>query len=174
MSKWPVIVVPGWTYLEPSFRDELAAYAKSGGRLLLIGPGPAQLFAAELGAQAGTAIVSVDKVDGTFPTALAKAFPEPIVEVTGSEDVDVSARTLHGDLSIHLVNTSGPHADAPDGGITEVKPVGPLTVSIRLAQAPKSITMQPQRKSLDITWTTGQATVTLPQLELYSILIVKP
>ena len=46
---------------------------------------------------------------------------------------------LGGKLSIHLVNTSGPHANAPDGGITEIKPIGPLTVSIRLEQAPQSI-----------------------------------
>ena len=174
MSRWPVIIVPGWAYLEPEFRDELAAYAKSGGRLLLIGPGPGKLFAAELGAKAGASIVAVDKVDQTFPTALAKVLPEPIVEVTGARDVDVSPRTLNGNLSIHLVNTSGPHANAPDGGITEVKPVGPLTVSIRLARAPKSITMQPEGKSLDVTWTHGRATVTLPRLELYSILMVEP
>ena len=85
----------------------------------------------------------------------------------------MSPRTLNGKLSIHLVNTSGPHADAPDGGITEVKPVGPLTVSIRLEQPPKSITMQPQGESLDITWSDGRATVTVPQLDLYSILVVE-
>ena len=55
-----------------------------------------------------------------------------------------------------------------------IKPVGPLTVSIRLEQAPKSITMQPEGKSLDITWANGRATVTVPQLDLYSILVVEP
>ena len=173
-SEWPVIVVPGWVHLEPDFRDELASYAKSGGSLLLIGPGPAKLFEAELGAKAGFSIVSVDKVDGAFATVLKKMLPEPIVEVAGSKDVDVSPRTLNGNMSIHLVNTSGPHANAPDGGITEVKPVGPLTVSIGLDQAPKSISMQPEGKSLDVTWADGRATVTLPRLELYSILVVEP
>lgn len=174
MSRWPVIVVPGWTYLEPAFREELARYAQSGGRLILIGPGPASLFQAELGPKARPSIIAVDKVDEEFPGVLKKALPEPIVEVTGAKDVDVSPRTLHGKLSIHLVNTSGPHADAPDGGITEVKPVGPLTVSIRRARAPKSITMQPQGQSLDMAWANGRATVTLPRLELYSILVVEP
>ena len=174
MSKWPVIVVPGWTYLEPAFRDELARYARSGGRLILIGPGPASLFQAELGPKAPPSIIAVDKVDEAFSGVLKKALPEPIVKVTGAKDVDVSPRTLHEKLSIHLVNTSGPHADAPDGGITEIKPVGPLTVSIRLARAPKSITMQPEGKLLDTAWADGRATVTLPRLELYSILLVEP
>ena len=86
----------------------------------------------------------------------------------------MSARTMRGRLSIHLVNTSGPHANAPDGGITEVKPVGPLTVSIALDRAPKSILMQPEGKPLNVTWVNGRATVSLPRLELYSILIVEP
>ncbi len=48
MSDYPVIVVPEWTWLEESLRDELAQYARGGGRLLLIGTGTARLFAAEL------------------------------------------------------------------------------------------------------------------------------
>ncbi|MDT8303753.1 MAG: alpha-L-fucosidase [Sedimentisphaerales bacterium] len=174
MSKWPVIVVPAWTYLESDFRDELASYAQSGGRLVLIGQGPAKLFKNELGKKASFSIVSVDTVDDIFTTVLKKVFPEPIVEVIGSKDVDVSPRMLNGILSIHLVNTSGPHANAPEGGITDVKPVGPLTVSFRLRQPPKSITMQPEGKLLDVTWSNDRANVTLPRLKLYSILVVEP
>ncbi|HUT90411.1 MAG TPA: hypothetical protein VMY37_12995 [Thermoguttaceae bacterium] len=174
MPKWPVIIVPGWKYLEPDFRDELAAYAKTGGSLLLIGPGPAKLFETELGMKADSSIVAVESVDGTFPSVLRQVFPAPIVEVTGAKDVDVGPRMLNGRLSIHLVNTSGPHANAPDGGITTIEPVGPLTVSIRLKQAPKSIAMQPEGKPLDITWADGRATVAVPQLDLYSILTVDP
>ncbi len=173
LSEWPLIVVPGWEYLEPDFRDQLAAYAKSGGKLLLIGAGPAKLFEAELKEQSGLAIVSVAAVDESFAGILAREFPAPIVELAGTKDVDVSPRTLDGKLSIHLVNTSGPHADAPDGGITKIEPVGPLTVSIRLEQAPKSITMQPEGKSLDVAWADGRATVAVPQLDVYSILVVE-
>ena len=65
-------------------------------------------------------------------------------------------------------------SNAPGGGITTIEPVGPLTVSIRLKQAPKSITMQPEGTRLDITWADGQATVAVPRLDLYSILIMDP
>ena len=174
MSEWPVIIVPGWKHLEPEFRDELAAYAESGGRLLLIGPGPAQLFEAELRTRADSSIVAVESVDATFPSVLRQVFPAPMVEVRGARDVDVSPRMLNGRLSIHLVNTSGPHADAPDGGITSIEPVGPLTVSIRLKQAPRSMTLQPEGKPLDITWADGKATVAVSRLDLYSILTVDP
>jgi alpha-L-fucosidase-like protein len=173
MTDWPVIIVPGWKHLEPDFRDELAAYTNSGGKLLLIGSGPARLFEAEL-AKPGSSVLSINAVDNTFPTVLERLFPEPIVEVTGAKDVDVSPRTHNGNLSIHLVNTSGPHANAPDGGITKIEPLGPLTVSIRLERAPKSITLQPEGEELDVAWDSGQATVTVPELVLYSILVVEP
>ncbi len=49
MSRYPLIVVPGWEYLDPAFRSELAAYVRDGGSLLLEGPGSAALFEKELG-----------------------------------------------------------------------------------------------------------------------------
>jgi len=173
MSKWPVIIVPGWTYLESSFRDELGTYVKSGGRLLLIGEGTGELFKTELEKSNGNSIVLIDAVDDSFPDIMKKLLPDPIVEVSGSPDVDISPRMLNGRLSIHLVNTSGPHADAPDGGIKEVKPIGPLKVSVRLAEAPSSITLQPQKKPLKVTWANGRASVTVPLLEIYSILEIE-
>ena len=64
MSRWPVVIVPGWKHLEPDFRDELAAYAKNGGNLLLIGPGPARLFENKLAGDVPS-IVAIESVDPT-------------------------------------------------------------------------------------------------------------
>lgn len=176
MDKWPLIVVPGWSYLAADFRDELAAYAKRGGRLLLIGPGPAQLFAKELAAEPAetAAIFSVASADAAMLPALQRLMPQRLVEVSGSHHVDVSPRRLNDRLAIHLVNTSGPHAEPPrQGGVAAIPPTGPLTVAIRLPQKPRSITLQPEGKPLEATWQDGVAAVALPQLELYSILVVE-
>ena len=43
MCEFPLIVVPEWEYLDPSFRDDLISYVSDGGNLLLIGPKCAQL-----------------------------------------------------------------------------------------------------------------------------------
>ncbi len=177
MSRWPLIVVPGWGYLEPAFRDELAAYAKQGGHLLLIGPGPTKLFEAELAAAKSSetaSIISVASADTAILPVLRRLMPERLVEVSGSHHVDVSPRLLHDRLAIHLVNTSGAHAEAAkQGGITSIPAVGPLTVAIRMPSKPKSITLQPEGKLLDVAWKDGVATVTVPQFELYSILVVE-
>ncbi len=175
MARWPAIVVPGWRYLEPDFRDELATYAADGGRLLLIGPGPSELFASGRSVNGDSGeILTIDAVDDDFPKILQRLLPEPIVAVSGSRDVDVSPRRLDGRLMVHLVNTSGPHANAPVGGISEIQPVGPLAISIRTGHEPKSVTVQPGGSQLSVAWEDGLATVTLPQLKLYSILVVEP
>jgi hypothetical protein len=49
MADYPLIIVPEWEYLEPKFKDELVAYVKGGGNLLLIGPKTAAMFQGELG-----------------------------------------------------------------------------------------------------------------------------
>jgi hypothetical protein len=49
MAEYPLIVVPEWEYLEPAFRDELTAYTKQGGNLLIIGAKTAALFQPDLG-----------------------------------------------------------------------------------------------------------------------------
>ncbi len=49
LAEYPVLVVPECRYLEPEFRNSLAAYAEAGGNLLLIGPSAARLFERELG-----------------------------------------------------------------------------------------------------------------------------
>jgi hypothetical protein len=49
MAAYPLIILPEWEYLDPKFKDELVAYVKVGGNLLLIGPRTAALFARELG-----------------------------------------------------------------------------------------------------------------------------
>lgn len=49
LSEYPLLVVPEWAYLESAFKNDLVAYVKAGGNLLLVGPKSAALFQAELG-----------------------------------------------------------------------------------------------------------------------------
>lgn len=51
LADYPLIILPEVEYLEPAFRDSLAAYVKEGGNLLLIGPSAARLFEKELNAK---------------------------------------------------------------------------------------------------------------------------
>lgn len=103
---------------------------------------------------------------------VAKLFPEPIVELTGSHLVEVVVKKLDGKLMINLINTAGPHGDENVYVFDEIPPVGPLEVKIRVDKKPKSITLQPEGTKLHVSFSKNQAKVTVPKLDIHSILVV--
>ena len=201
MGQYPIIVVPELEYLDPAFKTELAAYVRGGGHLLLVGAGTAALFKTELasavkaaGANPAATIAKVGKgqiiaTNAPFSqayisnrTAAARdglnglarqLFPNPIVEVTGSPDVDVIVNRLNGHLAINLVNTSGQHADGDPLIIKEIPPVGPFDMSIRASVKPVRITLQPGGTALDFDYRDGKAHITVPKVDIHSIVVVE-
>ena len=100
-------------------------------------------------------------------------FPEPLVEVTGSPHVDVTAARKDGKLMINLLNTAGPHADSNVYVFDHIPPVGPIEVTLRIAKRPKRITSQPAGVELKYTFRKGEVTLTVPRLEIHDILVVE-
>ena len=109
-----------------------------------------------------------------FLSGLVKQlFAEPLVEVKGSPDVDVSVNRLQGKLAVNLVNTSGAHWDTKKPLMDSITPVGPLEISIRAAARPAKITLQPEGQALAFVYQDGAARLTLPRLEIHSIVVVE-
>ncbi len=100
-------------------------------------------------------------------------FPMPMVEVKGSPDVDVSVNRLRGNLAVNLVNTSGAHWDTKKPLVDSIAPVGPLELAIRAATKPAKITLQPEGESLAFEYRDGVARLTVPRLEIHSIVVVE-
>lgn len=99
--------------------------------------------------------------------------PQPLVQVTGSHQVEVVPRCQRGKLCVHLINLAGPHADLRVYGFDKVPPIGPLQVAIRLPARPKRIVRQPQNKRVAFRWQGGVATLTLPSLHIHDVLVVE-
>jgi hypothetical protein len=240
-----VIIVPEADYLEPSMKAELIAYVKSGGNLLLVGPGTAALFSAELGVKlegkietegkthlahagvnaslpggrqkaalgraavpfgqllesdqpgsaarpaASIAVLGKGKIAATYFTVgraykdapdetarrflddlVRQLFPHPLVEVTGSHDVDVSVVRNHGRLLINLVNTAGPHRT--QSVFESIPAIGPLTVTIRQPTRPAKITLEPSGESLAFEFRDGKLSVTVPSIRIHEVVVVVP
>lgn len=49
MAKYPVLVIPEWTDIDPAMKERFVSYAENGGKLLIIGPHAAKHFKDELG-----------------------------------------------------------------------------------------------------------------------------
>jgi hypothetical protein len=245
MADYPVTIVPEADYLEPSMKAELTAYVKSGGNLLLVGPGTAALFSPELGvtlegkiesegktllAHAGAkaslpggwqqaalgrgaipfgqllandqpgsmarpaasiAVLGRGKIAATYfsigraykdaPDEAARRFlddlvrqlfPHPLVEVTGSHDVDVSVVRNQGRLLVHLVNTAGPHRT--QSVFDTIPAIGPLTVTIRQSTRPAKITLEPSGESLAFEFRDGKISVAVPSIRIHEVVLVGP
>ena len=196
MSRFPLIVVPEWSYLDPSFRDDLVEYAKDGGALLLIGENTVPMFLEATGLKTSDesevaihefgkgkialipqavglnyAATQSEQTRKLINETARKLFPNPIVEVSGSPWVDVSVSDLRGTLTVHLVNSSGNHRDTPI--IETIDPVGPLKISIRTETKPQKITLQPAGIDCPFTYEDGKASLQVDKVEIYDILEVK-
>ena len=101
-------------------------------------------------------------------------FPRPLVEVTGSQYVDVIVnRTAdHDELAVHLVNTAGPHHERDVYTFDEIPPVGPLEITIRTGEKPKAVRREPSGEEISFTFADGQLHCTLPRLDIHTILVV--
>jgi hypothetical protein len=243
MAEYPLIVVPEWEYLEPKFRDDLVAYAKNGGNLLLIGAKTAALFQPELGVtldqgisqqphqlrhrgataalkgpaprvqlaagvQAFGELQPVTPADSapqpaatinrlgkgkiaavwfslgqSYPGARSEGvrqftrdltrelFAAPLVEVTGSAEVDVCVARKNGNLLVNLVNTSGPHQTEPI--IDSIAPLGPLAVVIRQPSKPTRVTLEPGSRPLPFDYQNGQIRLTVPKVDLHEVILIE-
>jgi hypothetical protein len=100
-------------------------------------------------------------------------FPSPIVEVTGSHNVDVTVNRIGGKLAVNLINTSGPHADRSVRSFDEIPEVGPLKISIRCGQKPKKVKLEPDGSSIPYKFSNGMIDVVLQKLDIHKIIIIE-
>jgi hypothetical protein len=110
----------------------------------------------------------------TFLDVLARRlFPNPLVEVDGSSDVDVAVNRVGQRLSINLVNTAGPHADRQSPIHDSLPPVGPLTITIRMDQKPGRVTLEPGGTEMVFEHQNGQVKVTLSKLDIHNVVVIE-
>ena len=101
-------------------------------------------------------------------------FPDRRLRVSGSVYADVTLMEKDGRIMVNLINCAGPHSDLNVRGFNEIPAIGPLQVTLKLDAPPKSATLQPEGAPLPFEYADGAVTVTVPRLEIYSILVIEP
>ena len=104
-------------------------------------------------------------------TLVRELFPKPMVEVSGSPEVEVAVNRLRGRLHLNLVNTAGPHVEEPI--LETIPPVGPLAVTVRTGQKPARIRLEPEGQALKFDYDGTETHFEVPRLELHSIVVVE-
>jgi len=109
-----------------------------------------------------------------FLGALVDAlFVDPMVRVTASSGVDVTLMRANGALCVNLLNTTGPHSDPDVYVFDEIPPVGPVTVRVRMADAPQTVTLEPGGRDVEWRHAEGEVVATLDRLEIHDILAIR-
>lgn len=244
LNEFPVIIIPGWSELEPSFKKELLEYAHNGGKLLLTGPGTIKYFSEETGLTSvkenqesflnlgyqgrfctlKTPFVEVElpanaKTIGDFyadqdfrsksipaaaiipfgkgeigmvfssmgatyiwqRTQLAADFLsdvvgqliEPAIKVEGSSYIHVNLTSKGNQTLIHLINVAGQHDNEKIYEWAEIPALYNIKIQYKTKKAPKKLTLQPEDKPIEFTYKSGKINLTLPKLNIYSILQIE-
>ncbi|MBN1543113.1 hypothetical protein JW992_13305 [candidate division KSB1 bacterium] len=100
-------------------------------------------------------------------------FPDPLVTVTGSHDVDVSVNRLDGKLIVNLVNTGGPHDDDEVFVYDEIPPLRALQVSVKAAKKPARVWQAPKGTDCQYRLLDGRLEIELPRLDIHTAVVVE-
>lgn len=100
-------------------------------------------------------------------------FPEPLVEIDGSHNVEVTVMEKDNRLLINLINTAGPHSDKKRYVFDEIPAIGPLQITIRQKNRPQSLYLQPENKALSFEYTEGLVKLSIESLTIHRILVLE-
>lgn len=102
-----------------------------------------------------------------------KLFPNPKVEVSGSENVLVTVNKVNNELAVNLINMSGPHANIRVARYDNISSIGPLEVKIKIDKKPSKVTLQPENIPLKYSYINGAIKTTVDKVDIHSIIVVE-
>ena len=85
--------------------------------------------------------------------------------------MDVVLNQLDETVSVHLINTAGPHRT--EGILETILPVGPLQIKVRVDAAPSRVTLQPENRAIPFRYRNGGVECELSELKIYDILVLE-
>ncbi len=103
---------------------------------------------------------------------VSKLVPDPLLKVSGSDEVHTVLGTKNGNTLVHLINASGHHANPNVFGYNELRPTPVLTVSLKTGRRPKEVRLQPEGKKLEFRFVEGRTEVIVPPVEVHTIVEV--
>jgi len=109
------------------------------------------------------------KVADMFDNVLLQMY-EPRIRIESSKGkLDIVDLWKDGKMLIQLVNANGLHHASNNLTEKTIAPVTDIILKIRLDKKPSGIRLQPDDKSLKYEWKEGYALVSIPEVELHSV-----
>jgi len=97
----------------------------------------------------------------------------PMVEVSGTNSVEVVLRRKNRRFMVHLINTSGMTTSSEFQNNGAIPAVGPVKLSVKLAGAPTRVTVEPGSRPLAGAWASGSWRATIPRRAVHEIVVIQ-
>ncbi len=104
---------------------------------------------------------------------VAHLMPAPLATVTGSSYVHTALNQKGSRWYVHIINTAGNHFNNKVYQYASIPATPALTLTLRPGKPVKNIVLQPENKKLAFTTQNGTTTVTLPPVQVASIVQVE-
>jgi len=101
-------------------------------------------------------------------STIDKLFTDRMVKVEGTHKLHVVPGKIGDKLLVHLVNTSGDHANPNVCGIDEIPALHNLKISVATKKVPKQIILQPSGIPVEFTYKDHVAFFTIPELKIHT------
>ncbi|MDW7656819.1 MAG: hypothetical protein SCM11_06560 [Bacillota bacterium] len=145
-------------------------FQSSAGLVIPFGKGRIACFPIDLGSS--FKVCKAAEIRNLFINCVQKLY-HPMVQVSGSQYVDMIILQKDDDYLIQLVNTSGPHDNPNWRSVDEITPVGPLSIEITLPAAPSSVILYPVGQPVAGKWESGCFRFVLDRLDIHSIIAIR-
>ncbi len=96
---------------------------------------------------------------------------KPDLTVVAPPTVEIVLRKKDGRTVVHLLNSTGMQVAGDYAGVDYVAAVGPIRVSLKMPEKPKSITLVPDGSTLKPTWKDVWGEVVVPKVEIHSMIV---
>lgn len=91
-----------------------------------------------------------------------------MVKIEGSHKVHVVPGKIGERLLVHLINTSGDHANQNIGCVDEIPALNNLRVSVFIDRRPKTVVLQPSGIPVDFEFKNGMVRFIIPELKIHT------
>lgn len=102
-----------------------------------------------------------------------KLFPDPLVTVKGSHDIDVAVNRQQERLCINLVNAAGPHAEGNVYTYDDIPAIGPLELTVKSDKQRPQVMLEPGGQRLSYTYSKGYLHITVPKVAIHEIVSIQ-
>lgn len=109
----------------------------------------------------------------TIAATVSKLLPTPLATVVGNNNIHLTVNKKNKATLVHLVNNNVSTNVVNNVNEMVVTPTSAFNIDYRATVKPESIFLEPGHTALKYTYSKGVARIGIPQIDIYSIVVIR-